>query len=247
MKFIWGKVWLIWSAFAFLLTWPFVSIAYFITYRLQGGEQKYNRGFSITKLWGKVVLILLGIRLKKLGNFKQFKTGQYVFVSNHRSQIDIPINFSSHPQLFVILSKVEATKIPVVGTNLKHAHVTVNRKQSESRKQAIAQMDKHLEAGRSILLYPEGRRNKTDSHLSKFKAGAFLLAIKHQLPIVPVTIINSDKINNPKNPLAVYPGTVQVIFNDPISTEGFSTENLHMLIETTRKTMLSNFKKYDVK
>lgn len=241
MRFILGKIWLIWSAFAFILTWPFVSIAYFIVYRLQSGEQKYEHGFSITKQWGKVVLFLLGVRLKKLGNFEQFQTGQYVFVSNHRSQIDIPINFSSHPQLFVILSKIEATKIPVVGTNLKYAHVTVNRKQNESRKQAIAQMDKHLEAGRSILLYPEGRRNKTDEHLSKFKAGAFLLAIKHQIPIVPVTIINSEKINNPKAPLAIYPGTVQVVFNDPISTKGFSTDDLPALIETTRNTMLSNF------
>lgn len=241
MKFILGKIWLLWSAFAFLLTWPFVSIAYFVVYRLQGGENKYKRGFSITKIWGKVVLFLLAIRLKKSGNYKQFETGQYVFVSNHRSQIDIPINFSSHPQLFVILSKIEATKVPVVGTNLKHAHVTVNRKQPDSRKKAMREMDAHLEAGRSILLYPEGRRNKTTEHLSKFKAGAFLLAIKHQLPIVPVTILNSEKINNPSNPLAIFPGQVEVVFDNPISTKGFTHENMDNLIERTRKTMLKNF------
>lgn len=241
MKFIFGKIWLIWSAIAFLLTWPFISLAYFIVYRLQGGEKKYERGFAITKVWGKVVLFLLGIRLKKSGNYKQFETGQYIFVSNHRSQIDIPINFSSHPQLFVILSKIEATKIPVVGTNLKHAHVTVDRKLPNSRKRAMHEMDNHLEAGRSILLYPEGRRNKSDEHLSKFKAGAFLLAIKHQLPIVPVTILGSNKINNPGNPLAVYPGKVEVMFNNPIETKGFTNENLDDLIETTRNVMLENF------
>lgn len=241
MKLIFGKIWLLWSAFAFLLTWPFVSLAYFIVYRLQDGSKTYQRGFAVTKAWGKVVLFLLGIRLKKSGNYKQYETGQYIFVSNHRSQIDIPINFSSHPQLFVILSKVEAAKIPVVGTNLKHSHVTVDRKHPESRKKAMSDMDKHIEAGRSILLYPEGRRNKTDKHLSKFKAGAFLLAIKHQLPIVPVTIIGSEKINNPSNPLAVYPGKVEVVFNDPISTKGLTNDDLNRLIETTQNVMLKNF------
>lgn len=241
MKFIFGKIWLIWSALVFVATWPFVWLAYQFPYVLFPSEKKYAQGFTISKIWGKIVLFFIGVRLKVIGTENIDPYQKYVYVCNHTSQIDIPINFASHPELFVILSKKEAEKVPVVGTNLKYAHVTVNRKDNEDRKASLQKLNKHLAAGRSLLLYPEGRRNREDGHLSPFHTGAFVLAIQNQVPIVPVTIIGSSKVNNPTNPFAVYPGKIKVYFDQPIETKGLTKNDLEQLIETTRSSMLKHF------
>lgn len=215
MKQIFSKIWLLWGALVFLVTWPFVWLAYQLARIFNPGEKIYPAAFAVTKVWGHIVLFLLGVNLKVFGKEKNGKGRQVVYVSNHRSQIDIPVNFVSTPR-FVILSKHQALKIPVVATNLKLAHVTVNRKDKASRKQSLLELKEHLKAGRSILLYPEGRRPREDVALGEFHDGAFLLAKEFALPIVPITIVDSDKINNPKNPIALLPGKVEVFFDEMI-------------------------------
>lgn len=242
MKKLFGKLWLIWSVLVFVASWPLVWFVYQINYNGFGGEKKYARGFAITKVWGKWILFWLGIRVKVFGAKEIDTTKQYIYVSNHRSQIDIPINFVSSPELFVILSKKEAEKIPVVGTNLKHAHVTVNRKDAADRKLSIEKLSKHIEQGRSVLLYPEGRRNRSEEQLGEFKTGAFLLAVQHQIPIVPVTIIGSDKINRPSDPLAVYPGKVAIVYGSPIAVATHNKQTIPALIEQTKAAMLAHFR-----
>lgn len=241
LKQIIGKIWLVWSALVFVFSWPIIALVYFVTYRLLPKEQKYKNGFAATKIWGKFVLFFIGVRLTVFGKENIDGSTPCVFVCNHSSQIDIPINFVTSPIPFVILSKVEVAKVPVVGTNLKYAHVMVNRKDAEDRKQAMEKLGKHLKAGRSILLYPEGSRNRESSPLGSFKKGAFVLAILHQVPIIPITIIGSKDINNPSNPLALYPGKVTVHFDSPISTKGKTTDNLLDLMEQTRSVMLKHF------
>ena len=241
LKTLFGKIWLLWAVFIFVISWPFVWIVYQINYRLLGGEKKYQRGFAITRLWGKWVLSWLGVRVETIGAEAINTNRQYVYVCNHRSQIDIPINFVTSPELFVILSKKEAEKIPVVGTNLKHAHVTVDRKNPNDRKLSIQKLSKHIEEGRSVLLYPEGRRNRSEQELGDFKTGAFVLALQHRLPVIPVTIIGSDEINRPSNPLAVYPGKVKIVYGDAIEVQNYGTEDLRTLMDQTKSAMLTAF------
>ena len=241
MKRYFGILWLMWSAIWFLVSWPFVWLAYQFPYRLFPENRKLERGFAITRTWGKFVLFAIGVRLQIVGREQIDISRQHIYVCNHRSQIDIPVNFVSSPELFVILSKKEVEKLPVVGLNLKHAHVTVNRKSKEDRKRAMKKLNEYIQQGRSILLYPEGRRNRSTEHLGDFQAGAFVLAIQNKLPIVPVTIVGSEQINNPSAPFALHPGTVSVFYDDPIETDNFSQKDLPVLIQKTRAKMLTHF------
>ncbi len=232
-----GRLGLLWGAFWFLLSWLWVWPAYQIVKLTSKGDERYKKAFAVSKLWGHFMLFGLGVRVKQFGQENKCAGEQVVYVCNHRSQIDIPLNFTTTPQ-FVILSKLQAAKIPVVGTNLRLAHVTVDRKSSKSRKESIERLREHLRAGRSILLYPEGRRSRDENKLGKFHDGAFHLAIEFHLPVVPITFVGSDKINNPNDPFALYPGKVQAYYDKAISTKGMTSADIDSLKEQTKTAML---------
>ena len=59
-------------------------------------------------------------------------------------------------------------------------------------REAIDQMVTFLKEGKPIILFPEGQRNKTDRPLLPFKQGAALIAIKAQIPVIPVAIRGSQ-------------------------------------------------------
>lgn len=222
IKSIFGKIWLIWSAIWFGLSMPFMWIAYQIAKLFTNDENKYKTFFSITKVWGHLVLFFLGVRVKTYSKEKNAEDEQVIYISNHVSQIDIPINFTTTPQ-FVILSKEQAAKLPAVGISLRLGHVTVDRKNKESRINSVKKLKEHLNAGRSLLLYPEGSRNRKESAVGDFQDGAFTLANEFNIPIVPVVIVGSGKINNPSNPLALYPGKIEVHFLDKIFGKEFNS------------------------
>jgi len=238
MKGVFGKIWLVWSAFKFGITMPFIWLAYQFTNLFYKGDRRYRAFFKVTKFWGNWLLLFIGIRIKKHNVNKNAEGEQVIYISNHKSQIDIPVNFTSTPQ-FVILSKLQAAKLPVVGTNLRLAHVTVDRKNKESRKNSLLELKEHIKAGRSLLLYPEGKRTR-DGLLGDFHDGAFTLASEFNLPIVPVVILGSDKINNPSNPFALFPGVIHVYFLDKLYGNDFNS--LAEFKEETRERMENQLK-----
>lgn len=67
------------------------------------------------------------------------------------------------------------------------------------------------------------------------------MALQHRLPVIPVTIIGSDEINRPSNPLAVYPGKVKIVYGDAIEVQNYGTEDLRTLMDQTKSAMLTAF------
>ena len=89
-----------------------------------------------------------------------------------------------------------------------------------------------LAEGESFFAFPEGTRSR-DGKLGVFKKGVFIMAIKAQVPIMPVTIIGSARIQPPGS-YAVKPGTIKVIFHDAIPTAGLGMEDRNQLVQRTR-------------
>ncbi len=239
MRWIIGKIGLIWGALVFVFSWLWVWPLLQLSRIIKDKNKYYKANFTIIKWWGHFILFFLGVCRKVNQKELNAKDDLVIYVCNHRSQIDIPVNFTSTPQ-FVILSKVEATKIPVVGTALRLGHVLVDRKNKRSRVEAIEEMKMHLENGRSFLIYPEGRRARNDLKLGDFQDGAFHLAIEFQIPIVPITLKHTEKINNPDNAYAIYPGRVEIFFDEAVPTKGKSNYDIVELKEVVRNKMLKH-------
>jgi 1-acyl-sn-glycerol-3-phosphate acyltransferase len=120
-----------------------------------------------------------------LENIDHAKT--YVVVANHQSLGDIIIIYQIH-MYFKWVAKKELLNVPIIGGLLwVNDHVLVSREELSSIKEAYRKAAGLLRSGVSMLFFPEGTRSNTDE-MGEFKNGAFKLAIKEGMPVLPVFI-----------------------------------------------------------
>ena len=89
---------------------------------------------------------------------------------------------------------------------------------------------KALQSGRSVMIFPEGgiwSKNIPKMALP-LKDGGFAMAIKQQIPIVPISLLNNYKIMH-DDEFAVYPQTIRAIVHQPIETVGMTNANIEEL------------------
>jgi 1-acyl-sn-glycerol-3-phosphate acyltransferase len=182
-------------------------------------------------------LFLTGVFRRQHGRAVLRGKGPFVIVSNHRSFLDILINASAYPGVYKFLSKKEMVKIPVWGITVRRLCILVDRKSAESRAESYENMRKALEAGFSILLYPEGTRNRTEEPLKDFYDGAFRLAAETGFPLAVMTLNDPRKYNDPRRGLDLSPGMVDVYWDLVEDTGNQTTEGLR---EKTKELMLSH-------
>ncbi len=163
----------------------------------------------------------------------------YVFVCNHRSQLDIPLFARACVNTFRFLSKIEVTRIPLIGYVVKRLYITVDRKDKDDRVKSFGKMqDSLLKENISVVLFPEGTRNRTPKPLIDFKDGAFRLAIDTKLPIAVLTIMNSGGFSPANKFLQLKPGTLKAVWTEPIPTGNMTLEDIPRLKEQVEQRIL---------
>ena len=125
------------------------------------------------------------LKVEGLENIDHNKT--YVVVANHQSLADIVVIYQTH-MYFKWVAKRELLKVPFIGGLLwVNDHVLLTRGQLSSIKDVYRQAAGWLRKGISMLFFPEGTRSHTDE-MNEFQNGAFKLAIKEGVPVLPVFI-----------------------------------------------------------
>jgi len=89
-----------------------------------------------------------------------------------------------------------------------------------------------VRAGHSLLMFPEGTRSRT-GELLPFKRGAFVLAIKGQVPIVPMAIYGANRAMRKGSPL-IWPTVVRVHMGTPVETAGLTLDDRQRLADDVR-------------
>ncbi len=179
-------------------------------------RKKIDYFYNTAKKWGLSILRIAGVKLEIIGMENVNPDENYVFVSNHSSLFDIPVLQYALPCNFRIVYKRELEKIPFFGYVLiKSPYIGIVREDSKDAMKGMKQAIEDFQKGASVLLFPEGTRSK-DGNLQDFKRGAFMLASKSQKPIVPVTIVGSNKIL-PKGHYSFEEGLVKVIIHQPVN------------------------------
>jgi 1-acyl-sn-glycerol-3-phosphate acyltransferase len=178
---------------------------------------------------------LCGVRVRFKGREK-IRLGQnYLFLSNHQGNVDGPVLFHAIPRDLRALIKKEMMQIPVLSLILKQVRfVPIDRFNPASTKASLDYGVTLLKEGYSLLAFPEGTRSR-DGQLGPFKKGAFVMALKSKTPILPISIVNSRRIQ-PPGAYGIFPGTIEVIFHDPILTNRYDADEL---AEQTRKAIAS--------
>jgi 1-acyl-sn-glycerol-3-phosphate acyltransferase len=182
--------------------------------------------------------VLCGVRVSTQG-LERIEPGQtYVFLSNHQGNFDGPVLCHAIPRDWAALIKKELMRLPVLSLVLKQVQfVPIERLNPQKAHSGIDLGVRLLAEGKSFVAFPEGTRSR-DGRLGEFKKGVFVMAIKAQVPIIPVTIIGSAKIQ-PPGCYSIRPGCIDVIFHDPIPTEGMKLEDRNLLVEKTRSAIAS--------
>ena len=125
------------------------------------------------------------VRVSGLENIDKHKT--YVIVANHQSLADIIIMYKTKMQ-FKWVAKASLFKVPFVGWSMYLAkHIQLSRGKFSSIKHVYRESAKWLRSGVSVLFFPEGTRSTTD-RMNEFQNGAFKLAIKEGVPVLPISI-----------------------------------------------------------
>ncbi|MEE2789137.1 MAG: lysophospholipid acyltransferase family protein [Myxococcota bacterium] len=115
---------------------------------------------------------------------------QAVIVANHLSSLDILILGAYLRKDFRWLAKASLFKVPFTGWFLRAAgHIPVHRndQSNEARDALNSHVHRVVQEGASLLFFPEGTRSET-GRLKPFKLGAFVSAIREELPVLPIVI-----------------------------------------------------------
>jgi 1-acyl-sn-glycerol-3-phosphate acyltransferase len=185
----------------------------------------------------RFIVRLVGLRTRVEG-VENIPPGTCVFAANHTSNADGPAIVGAIPRRIAILAKKSLFAIPIVGTAFRQARfVAVDRGKRGSAMASVELAAEYVKQGTSFLIYPEGTRS-WDGRLLPFKRGAFLLAIRAGVPVVPVACAGAQRIL-PKKSLRIRPGEVVVRFCPPIDAAPYTFERRGELAERVRAAIVA--------
>lgn len=193
----------------------------------------YRWGMAIARTGLRVV----GVRVQPEWRASLHPDTNYLFYSNHLSNLDAPVLIPLLPGRTSIFIKRSLLRIPILGYGMKLAgFIPVTREGSvEAARQSVETAAREMARGVHITSFVEGTRSP-DGRLLPFKKGPFYLAMETCAPIVPITIRGTEKLM-PKGALRLRPGTVRVIFHPPLNPANYPTRE--ELMEAVRQSIAS--------
>ena len=238
MKYLKYPFWILYRIWFYVLIALPIIILFPILIISIAKEQWYPLFFKLARIWSKTILIGMGFgwKISKLQKLEKGKS--YMIIANHTSMIDIMlmlVTIKDNP--FVFVGKKELAKIPLFGFFYKRTCILVDRSSAKSRQAVFLRAQKRLQSGLSICIFPEGLVPEEDVLLADFKDGAFRLAIKHEIPIVPI-IFYDNKKRFSYTLFSGGPGMLRVKIHKFLKTEDLKIEDTKKLNNRSRDIIL---------
>ncbi len=162
----------------------------------------------------------------------------YVVVSNHQSVADIPV-ISKLPWEMKWVAKKELFGLPVMGWMMRLAgDIAVDRGDPNSRSAVLRQAQSVLDRGCSVMFFPEGTRSK-DGRIKRFHDGAFRLAIRAGVPVLPLAI-DGTKNAIPKHGWQFSRADVRLDVLPPVPTDGLTEDDVDVLRDRVRQMIVDH-------
>jgi 1-acyl-sn-glycerol-3-phosphate acyltransferase len=149
----------------------------------------------ISRLWGKgIIYALRGIDFRVIGRENLSACpGPFVICSNHQSVADIPLLLTALPP-FKYIAKPVLFWIPPLGLQLRiTGYIRAAGGEPGAAERVLSQAQSWLRRGLHILVFPEGTRSR-DGDILRFRQGAFALAQRTGVPVLPVAITGTRKV-----------------------------------------------------
>lgn len=205
-----------------LLTCPPLFVVAFVVWLV---TVPFDRRLRILHLyscaWASLYTYVFPYWTTTVRNRKRLRDDRaYIIVSNHQSLLDILVLFRLYRH-FKWVSKEEIFRVPFVGWNMTlNRYIRIRRGDRQDAVRMMKACGDALESGNSVMIFPEGTRS-LDGELREFRHGAFTLALRHRIPIVPI-VLDGTLDALPKHGVTLQNSAdivIQVL--EPIRVDGF--------------------------
>jgi 1-acyl-sn-glycerol-3-phosphate acyltransferase len=200
---------------------------------LPGRERKLH---WFARAWSWLIVKTMFSPIMVTGLEKIDTSKPHVYAVNHASALDIPILYVYLPFLFRIAFKSELLSYPVVGWHLRRSgQICVDQQNPARSIGSIRAALKGLRAGLPLVIFPEGGRTP-DGEIKPFLSGAFFLAIKAQVDVIPVALVGTYDLL-PMNTYHIKCRPLEMRVGKPISTDGLSLRDMETLSDAVRREL----------
>ncbi len=208
------------------------SISLLISFADKGGRLQHK----IAQRWARALVWTAGCRLTVRGQENLHKCPVAVYASNHTSYMDTPVVFASLPFQFRILAKKELWPIAFIGWYLNRSgQIAVDTSSPHATLSSLGAGVKALRARMPLFVFPEGGRTPT-GELKPFLSGAAYLAIRAQVPLVPIALSGVYDLL-PIHTRHLYPGELTLSVGEPIETHGMTPRQVDELTARLRSAI----------
>lgn len=231
-----------WLTYLVLIPLIATSTAFFGCISLICGlwDKSGNQQHYIAHIWARSLLLFSLSPVTLINREKLHLHETAVYASNHLSYYDTPVLFAKLPFQFRILAKQGLWKVPFIGWYLNRSgQVPVDQ---SSARNAVASLNRGVQTlrhGLPLVIFPEGGRAAT-GQVQPFVSGAAYMAIKAQVPIVPITLVGTYELL-PIHNYHLYPRPLAVIAGDPIPTAGLTTRDADALTQQVRDIITATY------
>jgi len=192
---------------------------------------RIQHGFA--RLWSRLIMKTIFSPVTVVGLDRIETTRPHVYAVNHASAMDIPVLYVHLPFQFRIMAKKELFRYPFVGWHLKRSgQIRVDQQNPMASIGDLKSAVKTLKAGMPVVIFPEGGRTPT-GQIKPFLPGAFFLAVRAQVDIVPMALIGTFELL-PMNTYHIKPRHLELVVGEPISTQGYTLRELEPLSERVK-------------
>jgi 1-acyl-sn-glycerol-3-phosphate acyltransferase len=187
----------------------------------------------LARIWARGCVAISGSRLTVRGAENLRKHPVAVYASNHTSYMDTPVVFATMPFQFRILAKKELWPMPFIGWHLNRSgQIPIDTVNTHATLSSLGAGVKALRAGMPLFVFPEGGRTST-GELQPFFAGAAYLALRAQVPLVPIALSGVFDLL-PIHTRHFYPCELTLSVGEPIPTTGLTPRQTEELTQRLR-------------
>jgi 1-acyl-sn-glycerol-3-phosphate acyltransferase len=199
-------------------------------------DKKGNAQHRIARIWARALVWVSGSRLTVTGAENLGKHPVAVYACNHTSYMDIPVIFAVLPFQFRILARKQLWSIPFIGWYLNRSgQMPIDTANPHATLSSLGAGARALRSGMPLFVFPEGGRT-SDGELRPFLSGAAYLAIRAQVPLVPLALGGVYELL-PIHTHHFYPGELTLKTGEPIETVGMTMRQTDELTARLREAI----------
>ena len=190
----------------------------------------------LARLWSWLILKTTLAHVSVEGLERIDTTKPHLYAANHLSAIDIPVLYGDLPFQFRIVAKHELFRYPFLGWHLRRSgQIDIDPQNAMSSLRSMNRAVQTLRGGMPIVVFPEGGRSR-NGEVRPFLPGAFYVAIKAQVDIVPIALVGTYEML-PIDTYHLMPRRLELVLGDPISTVGYAPRDMAKLAAIVQRAV----------